>query len=56
MGYLCITHVSVYRHYNKLCPACIHNSIFDIVIACNGPQRTQHLLNKVLDAKQTDRQ
>lgn len=34
--------------HNGLCPTCTDNGILHIIIACNGPQGTQHLLHKVL--------
>lgn len=38
--------------HDGLCPASTDNGIFHVIVACDGPQGTQHLLHKVLQGGQ----
>lgn len=46
--YLGAGQVPGHGSHNGFCPTCTDNGILHIIIACNGPQGTQHLLHKVL--------
>lgn len=49
--YLGAGHVPGHGRHNGLCPTCMDNGIFHIVVACDGPQGAQDLLHQVLHGR-----
>lgn len=51
-GYLGTGQVPGHGSHNGLGPAGADDGIFHIIVACNGPQSTQHLLHQLLERQQ----